>query len=1650
MRITLTGLLAVGVGLMLNQPMQGQSITPANDGTGTIINRQGNQYNIEGGTLSEDGRNLFHSLEKFGLTQAEIANFLSNPQIRNILTRIVGGNPSVINGLIQVLNGNSNLYIMNPAGIIFGPNARINVPADFVVTTATRIGFDNNLWFNAFESNDYAQLMGNPSQFAFDLAKSGTITNLGNLTVTEGHHLMLLGKTVNNSGTLNAPEGNITIAAVAGTNRIKISQENNLVSLEIERPDTNVNSNLSALDLPTLLTEGKVSNSASISPLQPGTVIISGNLSVSNAANSPLQQGGQVNIIGDQISLINANINATGTRGGGIVQIGANSQGQDITTTASRIAINGNSSIDVSAIDTGEGGQVIISGNTYTNVVGQIRSRGGQEEGNGGYIKIVGVNGLDFQGTVDTSALQGDFGVLVLNSNNLTIENSQGFSSPKIRPSSLNTLSSNLILEASNKITFNDPINLQNSPSGLTVIADKTIQVNDNINTQKGSIILQANETININNSQVTTQDGSIILEPILPDLNSLLISLDNSFIETVNPTENIRLTAQEIDLNGSTEILGQNQLEIKPPTDDKNIILGGDNNNPSALNLTGSELEKINGFESVIIGNNNGLGRIEIGNDTTEVNLNNQDYNLILQGKDIKFNNSLILADDKTLTLNTQTVTSANSPPFRDIKIEGEQGQLILNTSGSVGTLDNPLDTEVSYLTISSTLGDNFIYNHSDISLGKISIADNLDLNVDGNIRDNDRVVIGGILTLRGQDIILDNNNDLNTVAVTEAENLTLNDTNELDLANLQINNDLNLTTNGDITHSGSIQVLGITNLNTNGNDIILNSSNTDLNIVNIFNSKNVFLKDINDIILNNPLTANSLTIEATGNITTNDINTSSTLISGGNVNLISDNGKITTGGINTSSPINNAGNVTLKAQGDIETAYINAQGISNTIGGDVAIITNNFIRITDFFIDSNNTLASISTVGENGGGNIIIQHGGQGITQFKIGDPTVNGTSQAITTGSSTINNESLSYTTTRGNIQLISVNELSPEPSPEPSPSPNPNPNPIININPEPNPNPNPITNINPEPNPTPNPNTNINPEPNPNPNPNTNINPEPNPNPNPITNINPDPNPNPITHINPEPNPNPNPITNINFNPNPNPITNTNSDIPVDTKIDPIFTNSIENLSTIEEIDPIRQSLFVDTNQPSLSLQSNRDIVGIVPTGFLSIFGGTATAEVGNVESNFTDAFENYLGINKASTLSLKEKQIILNNIEEKSGYKSAFVYIYFKPNSTTTAQEKQEQQEILWRYRGGKPSSQKNLASEGQGTDQLEIIVITSTGDVIQEKIEGITRDQVMSVVKKFQQTVTNPRRPTAYLQPSQQLYQWFIASIEQDLQAQNIDTLVFILDAGLRSVPMAALNDGQQFLIEKYSMGLMPSVALTDTRYVNVQNSQVLAMGASTFRDQNPLPSVPIELSLITDQLWQGRSYINESFTLNNLKKAHQSEQFRIVHLATHANFEGGTLANSYIQLWDNKLTMEQLKGLGLDRPPIDLLVLSACRTALGNRESELGFAGAAVLANVKTVLGSLWEVSDEGTLALMTSFYQQLRGVPLKAEALRKAQLSLLRGDVKMIQENSKQAELLIENQRLPLPPQLAELGAKEFTHPYYWSSFTVIGNPW
>jgi CHAT domain-containing protein len=424
----------------------------------------------------------------------------------------------------------------------------------------------------------------------------------------------------------------------------------------------------------------------------------------------------------------------------------------------------------------------------------------------------------------------------------------------------------------------------------------------------------------------------------------------------------------------------------------------------------------------------------------------------------------------------------------------------------------------------------------------------------------------------------------------------------------------------------------------------------------------------------------------------------------------------------------------------------------------------------------------------------------------------------------------------------------------------------------------------------------------------------------------------------------------------------------------------------------------------------------------------------------VDDSFSSDFTQGLGVSQARRVTLSEARNTIRQVENATGIKPALIYAVFVPSTITPVPTSNRESGA------GEQEIQLNLLRSltPSPSDRLELILITTQGNPIRRSTNA-TRAEVLKIAKQFRSTLTNPTDRFGFRTPAQKMYQWLVAPIEQDLQKHNIKNLAYIMDAGLRRIPLAAMHDGKEFIVERYSVGLMPSLSLTDTRYVDVRTTQVLAMGADHFTDQKPLPAVPIELSTLTGQLWHGKSYLNDTFTLSNLQSARNEAPFGILHLATHAQYQPGDPNNSYIQLWDTKLRLEQLRQLGLHKPPVELLVLSACRTALGDEKNELGIAGLAAQAGAKSVLGSLWYVSDEGTLGLMIEFYEQLKQNPLKAEALRRTQLAMLKGEVRL--EGGK---LVTSRESFPLPPHLANRGDTNLTHPYYWSAFTMIGSPW
>ncbi|TAG47769.1 MAG: filamentous hemagglutinin N-terminal domain-containing protein, partial [Oscillatoriales cyanobacterium] len=301
-------------------------IVPANDGTGTKVTPTPSgtptpqtRFDIEGGQLSNDKQNLFHSFTQFGLSPNQIANFISNPSIRNILGRINGGSPSIINGSIQLTGGNANLFLMNPSGIIFGNSASLNVPASFTATTATGIGFGSNS-FNAIGTNTYTSLTGTPNSFAFGADRAGAIVNTADLAVKSGQNLTLLGGTVVSTGNLSAPGGKITVASVTGTNLVRVSQGDSLLSLDIQPSPATSSPGTAVASLPELLTGVGQTNATGISVNASGQLVLTASNRVVAAGDVAVKGASARSIQIQAANTLAASGNLTSTQGAIVLQ----------------------------------------------------------------------------------------------------------------------------------------------------------------------------------------------------------------------------------------------------------------------------------------------------------------------------------------------------------------------------------------------------------------------------------------------------------------------------------------------------------------------------------------------------------------------------------------------------------------------------------------------------------------------------------------------------------------------------------------------------------------------------------------------------------------------------------------------------------------------------------------------------------------------------------------------------------------------------------------------------------------------------------------------------------------------------------------------------------------------------------------------------------------------------------------------------------------------------------------------------------------------------------------------------------------------------------------------------------------------------------
>ena len=296
-------------------------------------------------------------------------------------------------------------------------------------------------------------------------------------------------------------------------------------------------------------------------------------------------------------------------------------------------------------------------------------------------------------------------------------------------------------------------------------------------------------------------------------------------------------------------------------------------------------------------------------------------------------------------------------------------------------------------------------------------------------------------------------------------------------------------------------------------------------------------------------------------------------------------------------------------------------------------------------------------------------------------------------------------------------------------------------------------------------------------------------------------------------------------------------------------------------------------------------------------------------------------------------------------------------------------------------------------------ERIELLVSLPGG--IERFTTPVGAAQLSYHVRRLRRRLQDPHAQD-FLGPSQRLYQWLIAPYAEALEARNIDTLVFVPDGPLRTIPMAALHDGNRFVVERYSVAVAPGLGLVDPQPLDREALDILLAGVSeAVQGFSPLPEVGREIEAIQAR-FGGTAFVDEHFLLERLRTELAESEPTVVHLATHAQFTGDA-STSFVLTYDGRLSVEHLDHLisagRFREQPLELLVLSACETAVGDERAALGLAGIAVRAGARSALGSLWKVSDQATTDLIIAFYDAIADPETtKAQALRSAQLGLLR----------------------------------------------------
>ena len=375
--------------------------------------------------------------------------------------------------------------------------------------------------------------------------------------------------------------------------------------------------------------------------------------------------------------------------------------------------------------------------------------------------------------------------------------------------------------------------------------------------------------------------------------------------------------------------------------------------------------------------------------------------------------------------------------------------------------------------------------------------------------------------------------------------------------------------------------------------------------------------------------------------------------------------------------------------------------------------------------------------------------------------------------------------------------------------------------------------------------------------------------------------------------------------------------------------------------------------------------------------------------------------------------------------------------------------------------GNLKSIQGTLAALGEGVvavhyvvleRRTRILVTTSHAQVAREA--DIEAAELAQLVRRLRHALQS--RQDGHLAIAKRLHEILVAPIERDLEQARARTLMLSLDGALRYLPFAALHDGDRYLIERYRLAMFSEAARDKLKDEPVAEWRVAALGVTEAAEGfSALPSVAQELRSIvrsdssSSGILAGRIALDRAFSRSALLAA-LDEGFSVLHVASHFVFSPGAELESFLLLGDKShLSLQEVKDDDYDFRSVELVTLSACETAVGGgadhfgREIE-GFATLVQRQGARSVMATLWKVSDESTAQLMRMFYanRTLSGMS-KAEALRQAQLALLRGKLDPAASSGAPGEGLRDALDVP-----REVPQGRYRHPFFWAPFILTGN--